>query len=51
MSTVQPFRIAVLDADLADLTERLNRTRWPDAETVDDWSQGIPRAYTRELAD
>ena len=27
------------------------RTRWPEAECVDDWSQGIPLAYTRELAD
>ncbi len=27
------------------------QTRWPEAECVDDWSQGIPLAYTRELAD
>ena len=25
------------------------RTRWPDAETVDDWAQGVPLAYVREL--
>ena len=25
------------------------RTRWPEAETVDDWSQGIPLAYVQEL--
>lgn len=47
---VTPFRIEVPDADLADLRERLNRTRWPEAETVGDWSQGAPLAYVRELA-
>ena len=30
--------------------ERLARTRWPERECVDDWSQGIPLDYTRELA-
>jgi pimeloyl-ACP methyl ester carboxylesterase len=44
-----PFRVEVSDADLADLRERLGRTRWPDAETVDDWSQGVPLGYLREL--
>ena len=43
--------IDVSDADLADLRDRLARTRWPEAETVDDWSQGIPLLYTRELCD
>ncbi len=51
MAQINPFRISVPDADLADLKERLARTRWPEAETVDDWTQGIPLAYTRELAD
>ena len=46
---IRPFRIEVPDADLDDLRDRLHRTRWPEAETVDDWSQGIPLAYTREL--
>jgi pimeloyl-ACP methyl ester carboxylesterase len=51
MSAINPFRIAVPDADLADLKNRLARTRWSEAECVDDWTQGIPLAYTRELAD
>ena len=43
MSTeIIPFRIEIPEADLDDLRQRLRRTRWPDAETVDDWSQGIP---------
>jgi pimeloyl-ACP methyl ester carboxylesterase len=50
-SLINPFRIAIPDADLDDLKARLARTRWPDAECVDDWNQGIPLAYTRRLAD
>src|SRR6185312_2844582 len=33
-----------------DLRHRLARTRWAERECVDDWSQGIPLDYTRELA-
>ena len=50
MAATTPFRIAVPDEDLDDLRRRLARTRWPDPECVDDWSQGIPLDYTRELA-
>jgi len=39
---VTSFRIDIPDADLDDLRDRLRRTRWPEAETVDDWSQGVP---------
>ena len=43
------FRIAVPDLVLDDLRERLRRTRWPEPETVGDWSQGVPRAYLQDL--
>jgi pimeloyl-ACP methyl ester carboxylesterase len=46
---VVPFQIEIPDADLRDLRERLQRTRWPEAETVGDWSQGVPLAYLEEL--
>jgi pimeloyl-ACP methyl ester carboxylesterase len=46
---VRPFRVEVPDAALEDLRARLRRTRWPEPETVTDWSQGTPLAYTREL--
>jgi pimeloyl-ACP methyl ester carboxylesterase len=49
MSDVIPFRVAATDAQLDDLRVRLGQTRWPEAETVDNWSQGIPLAYIREL--
>jgi pimeloyl-ACP methyl ester carboxylesterase len=50
MPEIRPYRIDVPNAVLDDLKERLAHTRWPEAETVDDWSQGIPLAYTRDLA-
>jgi pimeloyl-ACP methyl ester carboxylesterase len=50
VAPIDPFRIAIPDADLTDLKDRLARTRWPEAECVDDWTQGIPLSYTRELA-
>src|ERR1700689_998310 len=46
---VIPFRVDVPEASLADLRERLRRTRWPEPETVTDWSQGTPLPYVREL--
>ena len=49
--TLDPFTIDIPQADIDDLHRRLDATRWPEAETVDDWSQGIPLAYVKELAD
>jgi pimeloyl-ACP methyl ester carboxylesterase len=46
---IEPFPIAVSEAALADLADRLGRTRWPDPEPVDDWSQGLPLAYLQDL--
>jgi epoxide hydrolase len=45
-----PFQVRIDDAAIEDLRRRLRDTRWPEAETVDDWSQGIPLAYVQELA-
>jgi epoxide hydrolase len=49
--SITPFRIDIPEADLDDLRQRLRRTRWPEPETVDDWSQGIPLAYMKDLCD
>jgi pimeloyl-ACP methyl ester carboxylesterase len=46
-----PFTIDVPDAVLDDLRRRLHNTRWPEAELVDDWSQGIPLSYVQEVCD
>lgn len=49
---VTPFRVDIPRADLDDLSARLERTRWPDAETTDgNWDQGMPLARARDLAD
>ena len=46
---IQPFLLEVPEAVLADLRRRLLQTRWPEPETVPDWSQGVPLAYLRDL--
>src|SRR5499427_4148539 len=38
---VRPFTVAVADSEIDDLKQRLARTRWPDPETVPNWSQGV----------
>jgi len=45
----RPFHLRVDDIALADLRARLANTRWPDAETVADWSQGVPLAYHQSV--
>jgi pimeloyl-ACP methyl ester carboxylesterase len=49
LPAVRPFCIDVADDVLDDLRTRLSRTRWPEAECVQDWTQGIPLGYTRDL--
>jgi pimeloyl-ACP methyl ester carboxylesterase len=44
-----PFRFEVPDAALADLHERLSRTRFPDEPPVEPWSTGTSLAYLRDL--
>lgn len=46
---MEPFEVRVTEAEIADLRDRLARTRWPERETVDGWGQGIPLAYVQEL--
>lgn len=48
---IEPFTIGVDGAALDDLRDRLQRTRWPERETVGDWSQGVPLAYLQDLCD
>ena len=45
-----PFRTAFDRDAIDDLRRRLRSTRWPERETVDDWSQGVPLAFVRDLA-
>ena len=48
-AVIKPFRIAVGDDVLDDLRLRLRNTRWPEAELVDDWSQGAPLKWIQEM--
>ena len=48
-TTMKPFRIAVGDDVLDDLKSRLRKTRWPEVELVDDWSQGAPLKWVQEV--
>ena len=48
--TIQPFPIDVPQAELDELADRLARTRWPDAGTVQDGSQGPQAGRIRALA-
>jgi len=47
--TINPFRIDVADAVLDDLHRRLDMTRWPEREAVDDWSQGVPLQWMQDV--
>lgn len=46
---IRPSPVAIPDAAIADLRQRLARTRWPEPEAVEDWSQGAPLGRVREL--
>jgi len=50
-SEILPFHIAIPQADLDDLRDRLLRTRWPSEFAGADWDRGVPVDYLRELAD
>ena len=46
-----PFSYHAPQQALDDLKARLDRTRFPEREPVDDWSQGVPLAPLRALVD
>jgi pimeloyl-ACP methyl ester carboxylesterase len=47
----RPFHVDVPEAQFEDMRKRIFMTRWPEAETVTDWSQGVPLAYLREVVE
>ena len=46
---IEPFHIRVSDEVLADLRDRLWRTRWPDQIVDSGWRYGTNQEYLREL--
>ena len=49
-SDIRPFRINVSEEELTDLRRRINATRWPERETVNDMSQGVQLKTAQALA-
>jgi pimeloyl-ACP methyl ester carboxylesterase len=48
-ASIRPFHLTMPDEALVDLRRRIAATRWPERETVDDSSQGVPLAKLQEL--
>jgi epoxide hydrolase len=48
---VAEFTLSIPAGAIDDLKTRLALTRWPDKETVGDWSQGVPLEKMKALAD
>jgi pimeloyl-ACP methyl ester carboxylesterase len=48
---VTPFTYLAPQSALDDLKYRLEHTRWPERETVKDWSQGVPLSELRALVE
>ncbi|WP_216210204.1 epoxide hydrolase family protein [Amycolatopsis aidingensis] len=46
---IAPFRVEIPEHVLADLHQRLDRTRWPDELPGTGRDYGLPRAWLREL--
>jgi pimeloyl-ACP methyl ester carboxylesterase len=49
-AAVRPFHVDVPEEDLVDLRRRIEATRWPSKELVEDRSQGVQLATMQELA-
>lgn len=47
---LEPFEIAIPDAEIGDLEDRLARTRWPDTIPGSGWTYGIDLAWTKAMA-
>ena len=49
-SAIRPFQVNFLETELTELHRRIEATRWPERETVNDMSQGVPLAVSQKLA-
>ena len=50
VTAVRELRVGFPDEALDDLRRRINATRWPERETVDDDSHGVPLALMQDVA-
>jgi pimeloyl-ACP methyl ester carboxylesterase len=49
-AAIRPFRVSIPEAELTDLRRRITATKFPERETVNDMSQGVPLATVEKLA-
>ena len=49
MTDVRPFTLDIPQSQLDDLNARIDLARWPEKETVSDWSQGTPLAALQDF--
>src|SRR5688500_19091020 len=49
-TAIRPFHVRTPDTELTELRRRITATRFPEKETVTDFSQGVPLATTQKLA-
>ena len=49
-TAIRPFQVNTPEAELTELRRRILATRFPEKETVTDFSQGVPLATTQKLA-
>ena len=49
-TAIRPFEVNFPEAELTELRRRINATRWPEKETVNDSSQGVQLATIQKLA-
>jgi pimeloyl-ACP methyl ester carboxylesterase len=47
---IRPFTVEIPEADLQEMRRRIGATRWPEKETVQDQSQGVPLETSQALA-
>src|SRR5216110_4115990 len=47
---IRPFQVDIPEEELTELRRRIGATRWPSKELVEDRSQGVQLATTKELA-
>ena len=51
MADVRKIHLCVPEEKLHALKHRLSEARWPEAQTVSDWSQGVPLGRMRALVE
>ena len=49
--TIRPFSVEIPQADLDDLRDRLDRTRFAPAAPGDSWDYGTPSSYLRDMVE